>query len=59
MAEVVNLRLARKAKARADKARIADGNRAAYGEGKAAKAARQADAKRAAALLDSAKRERD
>lgn len=59
MAEVVNLRLARKAKARADKARTAEANRASHGESKAAKSARLADAKRTAALLDGAKRERD
>lgn len=59
MGEVVNLRMARKAKVRADKAKQADANRALHGESKAAKAARKAEAERAARLLDGAKRETD
>lgn len=37
MAEIVNLRRARKQKARADKTRLADENRAAFGRPKAEK----------------------
>ncbi len=59
MAEVVNLRLARKARARSDKAREADAARALHGESKAAKLARKAEAARAERLLDGAKREHD
>ncbi len=59
MGEVINLRLARKAKARADKAKVAATNRALHGESKAQKAARKAEAERAARTLDGAKREND
>lgn len=46
MAEIVNLRLARKAKARRDAESAAAANRARHGEGKAAKARRTAEAER-------------
>jgi hypothetical protein len=59
MGEVVNLRLARKARARADKAKAAEANRALHGESKAIKAARRAEAERTTRLLDGAKREQD
>ena len=59
MAEVVNLRLARKARARADAARVAEENRARHGEGKAQKKARLAEAKRAGRALDGARIDRD
>jgi len=59
MGDVVNLRLARKAKGRADKAQQAASNRAAHGESKAAKAARQADLDRATRQIDGHKRETD
>ncbi|MXO71469.1 DUF4169 family protein [Alteraurantiacibacter buctensis] len=59
MAEVVNLRLARKAKARAEKASQAAANRAAFGESKAAKAARKAEAERTGRQIDGHKREPD
>lgn len=59
MAEVVNLRLARKARARADKATQAAANRAAFGESKAAKAIRKAEANRADRQLDGHRREQD
>lgn len=59
MAEVVNLRLARKARARADAARTAEENRARHGEGKAQKKARLAEAKRAGRALDGARIDRD
>lgn len=59
MGEVINLRLARKAKARAEKAKVADANRALHGESKAQRAARKAEAERAARLLDGARRDPD
>lgn len=57
MGEIVNLRLARKAKRRADEAKQAASNRAAHGESKAAKVLRKSEAERAARLLDGARRE--
>lgn len=57
MAEVVNLRLARKARARAATNAAAAANRAAFGAPKADKAFAAAEAVRRAALLDQAKRE--
>jgi len=59
MAEVVNLRLARKARARADAASTAEENRARHGEGKAQKKARLAEAKRADRVLEGARIESD
>lgn len=58
MAEVINLRLARKARARAGKAAEAEANRARFGEGKATKALRRAEEERAVRLLDGARIER-
>jgi hypothetical protein len=52
MAEVINLRLARKRQGRAAKAVQAAANRAAHGESKATKAARKADAVRTARHID-------
>lgn len=57
MAEVINLRAARKARDRKDKAAIAAQNRALHGLSKAERQRRQAEAERAARLLDGAKRE--
>lgn len=57
MAEVINLRLARKARARADKASQAAANRVAYGESKAAKDARKVEAERTARHIDGHLRE--
>jgi len=57
MAEVVNLRLARKAKARANSAQQAAENRALHGQTKSAKQTKAREAARAARLLDGAKRE--
>jgi hypothetical protein len=57
MGEVINLRLARKAKARADGAKAADAARAKSGESKPAKAARKLELARAARQLDGATRE--
>ena len=59
MAEVVNLRLARKARERAGKAAEAEANRARFGETKAARQARAAEEQRAARLLDGARLDRD
>ena len=57
--EVVNLRLARKAKARDDKRKQAEANRALHGATKATKKHLKAEAERAARLLDGARLERD
>lgn len=59
MAEVVNLRQARKARSRAEKASQAATNRAVFGESKAAKAARKAEAERTGRQLDGHKRDHD
>ncbi|OYX66256.1 MAG: DUF4169 domain-containing protein [Sphingomonadales bacterium 32-64-17] len=58
MAEVINLRSARKAKQRADKAREAEANRAKFGQTKAAKTLRQQESARAERLIDGAKLEK-
>ena len=57
VAEVINLRLARKAKTRAGSAQQAAENRALHGQTKAAKRQQTDAAERAARLLDGAKRE--
>jgi hypothetical protein len=57
MADIINLRMARKAKARADSAAKADENRARFGRTKAEKASDAAMRKKAAWALDQAKRE--
>jgi hypothetical protein len=57
VAEVVNLRLARKARARAASEATAAANRAAFGRSKAEKAVSKAEAARRAQVLDGAKRE--
>lgn len=59
MAEVINLRQARKAKVRSTKEREAEANRALHGESKFARAARKAEDTHAARLLDGAKLTRD
>lgn len=56
-AQVVNLRLARKARLRADAATAADANRAAFGRTKAEKQAMAAETARRDATLDGARRE--
>ena len=59
MAEIINLRLARKAKARsADKAQ-ADSNRARHGRTAAERKATEAEAERLARTVDGARREKD
>ena len=59
MAEVINLRMARKAKQRTDKAREAEANRAKFGQTKAEKTQRQQESDRAERVLDGAKLEKD
>lgn len=59
MAEIINLRLARKAKARADAAKNAAHNRAAFGRSKGAKSSDLAERERAEKRLDGARREVD
>jgi hypothetical protein len=56
MADVINLRRARKAKAREDAAQTSSQNRARYGASKAARDKQAADTARARRLLDQAKR---
>jgi hypothetical protein len=56
MAEIVNLRRARKAKARTDAAARADANRLAFGRTRAEREAASIDADRACRLLDGARR---
>jgi hypothetical protein len=57
MAEIINLRRARKAKVRATAETTAAANRAAFGRTRAEKAADRADSAKRDRLLDGAKRE--
>ncbi|RDE05892.1 DUF4169 family protein [Sphingomonas aracearum] len=57
MAEIVNLRQARKRRARTEAAATADANRIAHGRSKAERQRAEAARERADALLDGAKRE--
>lgn len=57
MAEIVNLRQARKARKRADYAAQADRNRAKFGRTRAEKDRDRIEADRQARLIDGAKRE--
>ena len=59
MAEVINLRMARKARVRTEKASAAMANRALHGEDKATRLARKAERDRATRQLDGTKREPD
>jgi hypothetical protein len=59
MAEIVNLRLARKAKKRAADRNEAAANRAKFGRDKGEKARQTAEAERQARLIDGARREPD
>lgn len=58
MAEIVNLRMARKAKARAAQAAEADANRTRFGRTKAEKMRDQIESERAARILDGARRDK-
>ena len=55
MAEIVNLRRARKARGRAERVQVAEANRALSGESKAERDVRRAERTRAERLLDGAK----
>jgi hypothetical protein len=57
MAEIVNLRSARKARARAEAARQAERNRHAFGRSKADKLGAEGEKARLEAIVDGAKRE--
>ena len=57
MAEIINLRLARKARARREAEQAAAANRARHGETRAAKDSRRLDAEREARKLDGTRRE--
>lgn len=57
MAEIVNLRLARKARARNQTAQVAAENRARFGRTKGEKACDAADAARSARAVEGARRE--
>lgn len=59
MAEVINLRMARKARTRSTAAQLAEENRARHGLTRAERHRQQAEAERAARNLDGAKREPD
>ena len=59
MAEIINLRMARKARARSEGERIAAANRAKFGQTKADSTRQRAEAARAERLLDHARREID
>jgi hypothetical protein len=56
-AEIVNLRRARKAKARIEREKEAEANRIAFGRTKAEKAATEAERKRSVRAIDSHRRE--
>lgn len=59
MAELINLRLARKAKARADARQVAATNRAKHGLSKAERTRQKIDADRDARTFDGARREKE
>ncbi|MEL1250629.1 DUF4169 family protein [Aurantiacibacter gilvus] len=59
MAEVVNLRMARKRRSRADKAKAASAARARHGTGKAEKLSHEVDEARARSIVDGARLEKD
>ncbi|GEM_PF-416599 len=55
MAKIINLRTARKNKQRAEKERLADSNRAKFGQSQSSRRKSKADQKNLEDLLDSAK----
>ena len=59
MADIINLRMARKAKARATAQATADANRAKHGRTKVERQAAEREEAARARLLDGARRERD
>lgn len=58
MAEIINLRMARKAKVRAEAEKQAERNRAKFGQAKADRKARKAEADRAGKAHDAGKLEK-
>lgn len=58
MAEIVNLRMARKRKARDEKERVAEQNRLLHGRSKAEKLQIEAEAVKSVAFLDGHRRKR-
>lgn len=58
-ADVINLRRARKAKARTEKEKAAEANRGAFGRTKAEKAKTAAERDRASRAIDAHRREKD
>ncbi|MES1156993.1 MAG: DUF4169 family protein [Alphaproteobacteria bacterium] len=59
MSQIINLRTAKKHRARADAEKTAAANRAAHGQTKAQKQHKKAEAERAAKHLDAHKRDDD
>lgn len=59
MAEIINLRMARKAKDRASAKAQADANRARHGRAKGERAATDAEIARLDRIVDGARRERE
>ena len=59
MADIINLRQARKVKARRDKERVAAANRAKFGQTKAEREVRRAEDARVERLLDGSRRDGD
>lgn len=57
MAEIINLRQARKARVRADRMRIAEANRAKFGRTRGERLAEQQEAQRMERQLDGARRD--
>jgi hypothetical protein len=57
VAEIVNLRMVRKARKRSEAAAVADSNRARFGRGRAERAAAEVDEARRQRLLDGARRD--
>lgn len=58
-AQIINLRTVRKARARAEKERLAEQNRAKFGRSKQQQSREARDKERASRALDGAKREHD
>jgi hypothetical protein len=59
MAEIVNLRRARKAKARTEREKQSEANRAAFGRTRVEKEGSAAERERAARVIDAHRRDRD
>jgi hypothetical protein len=59
MAEIINLRLARKAQKRSQADTAASANRARFGQSKAQRNLQTAEAERTTRLLDGARRDKD